>query len=78
MLLLNRPSEFASHLYDEDGRLIGGLAGLEALGRVVSMGVLEGEGEEGGDGEMTRWIAWIVSRMKTRSSMRTVQLRKRR
>lgn len=36
MILLNRPTSYSTRMYDKDGRLQGGLAGLERLAQVVS------------------------------------------
>lgn len=36
MILLNRPASYSSRMYDKDGRLQGGLAGLERLAQIVS------------------------------------------
>ncbi|KAI0031479.1 SIT4 phosphatase-associated protein-domain-containing protein, partial [Vararia minispora EC-137] len=47
MTLLNRPAEY-NYLYDEEGRLQGGLSALEDLANVISMGTGD-DGERGGD-----------------------------
>ena len=47
MALLNRPSEF-DYLYDSEGRLQGGLAALEELARVLSMGQGDANAEDEG------------------------------
>ncbi|KAJ3760037.1 SIT4 phosphatase-associated protein-domain-containing protein [Lentinula raphanica] len=45
MALLNRPLRY-QHLYDAEGRLQGGLGGLEELARVISMGNEDSNGNE--------------------------------
>ncbi|KAH9931705.1 SAPS-domain-containing protein [Epithele typhae] len=45
MSLLNRPSEY-DHLYDSEGRLQGGLSGLEELAQVIAIG--NGSGDNDG------------------------------
>ncbi|KAJ3814114.1 SIT4 phosphatase-associated protein-domain-containing protein [Lentinula aff. lateritia] len=44
MALLNRPPRY-SHLYDAEGRLQGGLGGLEELARVISLGNEDEDGD---------------------------------
>jgi serine/threonine-protein phosphatase 6 regulatory subunit 3 len=49
MALLNRPVEY-NFLYDEEGRLQGGLSALEDLAQVISMGSGEDTERDGEDG----------------------------
>ncbi|KAI0093776.1 SIT4 phosphatase-associated protein-domain-containing protein [Irpex rosettiformis] len=48
MSLLNRPSEF-DHLYDQQGRLQGGLSALEELAQVIAIGSGNEQDEDGLD-----------------------------
>lgn len=50
MSLLNRPANY-SHMYDSEGRLQGGLRGLEELAHVIALNGSYRSGAEGGGGE---------------------------
>jgi len=50
MSLLNRPGNY-SHMYDSEGRLQGGLRGLEELAHVIALNGSYRSGAEGGGGE---------------------------